>query len=70
MDFLTFSNEISEVNLICWTDRDTPDTHKECQESKEIDLDTSRETPEDFPKILEKVDFPGNFPFLDPFFEA
>ena len=58
VDFLTFSNEISEVNLICWTDRDTPDTRKERQESKEIDLDTSRETPEDFPKILEKVDFP------------
>ena len=70
VDFSTFSNEISEVNLICWTDRDTPDTHKECQESKEIDLDTSRETPEDFPKILEKVDFPGIFPLLDPFFEA
>ena len=67
VDFSIFSNEIFEVNLIWWTVRDTPDTHKECQESIEIDLDTAREPPEQIPKILEKVDFPGNFPFWTHF---
>ena len=70
VDFWTFSYEIFEVNLICWTDRDTPDTHKECQESKEIDLDASREPPEQIPKFFGKSRFSRKFPILDTFFEA
>ena len=70
VDFWPLTYKFFEVNLLCWTDRDTPDTHLRCQECQETDLDTSKDTQGESPNFLEKSRFSRKSPIFGPIFRG